>query len=205
MSLYTIYGINGVGKDAVARNIQQAGIGSIEVTSSSRMLMYLLGITDTYDAFARVTDVEYHRLDSLDTAYVDEVEQAKMPELVNGFAENRQKKVIVLSHLVVAHFLSGHTEYRFGEQTSEWYVRQNESVVQLVAPSYTIMGRREKDARWRERPLSVTQIEEHQRLCDEQWRKIGRIALALSRPSMTTISNIDLQVATAEVVKKLGL
>ena len=48
MGLYTIFGINGIGKDTVAKEIRKK-TQDIEVTSMSRLLMFILGISKSYD------------------------------------------------------------------------------------------------------------------------------------------------------------
>ena len=48
MGLYTIFGINGIGKDTIAEELRKKN-QEIEVTSMSRLLMFILGISKTYD------------------------------------------------------------------------------------------------------------------------------------------------------------
>ena len=64
MAITTIFGINGVGKDTVANSLRTNN-PDLLVTSISRMLMYILGITKTYDVNEKVCEEQYKMLESV--------------------------------------------------------------------------------------------------------------------------------------------
>ena len=60
MGLYTIFGINGIGKDTVAEEIRKKR-QNIEVTSLSRLLMFILGISKSYDVREKIDEEQYKK------------------------------------------------------------------------------------------------------------------------------------------------
>lgn len=195
MSINTIFGINGVGKDAVAECLKSTN-QDIVVTSMSRLSMFLLGISSSWDAEEEVSEHQYRQL--------EETPQSKMIDLENNEYRNELEKiansdqeVIMLSHLVSALRHSDKVRYLTERKTANWFVDLNSNLVELVAPPDMIVNRRKKDLN-RDRTTDLKQIIEHQELCDAEWNRITKIGKKTNK-NMAVVQNIDLQTAAREV------
>ena len=73
MAITTLFGINGVGKDTIAENLRKKN-PEITVSSVSRMLMYILGISKTYDVREKVTEEQYKILESIPQTQMVKIE-----------------------------------------------------------------------------------------------------------------------------------
>ena len=195
MSVNTIFGINGVGKDAVASELKKEN-PKITVTSMSRLLMYLLGISQTYDAAEKITEAQYKKLEEVPQKDMIELEQQEYRALLEDLTK-QDDKVLILAHLISALRHGDETEYLTNRQIPDWFVDINENLVQLVAPPEVILERRLNDTS-RNRKADISQIVEHQSLCDDEWERIGKSKVLVKR-KMHVIPNLDLGRTTREV------
>lgn len=199
MSLNTLYGINGVGKDRVASELKREHAPDLIITSASRVSMYLLGITTNFDAQRTIGREEYKKLESVPQAEMIELEVGPYRSFVEELSE-KDERVVMLSHLVFALYLDRQVTYLTDRNIPDWYVAANDSLVQLVASPEEVLSRRlaDQDEKSRERPASILQIAEHQALCDQEWERIARLPVTPQRGQHIVV-NSDLQVATQRV------
>lgn len=168
MGLITIFGINGVGKDTVAEKIREKN-PDITITSMSRMLMYLLGISKTYDTREKISEKQYKKLENTPQEIIRNIENNQYRQLLEqlSYSDN----VIFLAHLVSALRLGNETRYLTDKQIPKWFVDINEQMIQLVAPA-SIISQRRKEDKSRKRNCRIEQIFEHQELCSKEWKRI---------------------------------
>lgn len=76
--LSTIYGINGVGKDAIARRVSELSNGDIVSLNNTRILMYLLNIVDDYVGNTPISDHQYSQLHSAPKSRIKEMEMVAL-------------------------------------------------------------------------------------------------------------------------------
>lgn len=203
MPLNTLYGINGVGKDTVAERLRQSVDRQLIVTSMSRLSMYLLGIVKSFDVSGEVPGDAYKRLEQVPQPEMIALENGPYKEMVGELAQGNDR-ALLLGHLVTALHLGGSINYLTERSTPDWYIESNASFVQLTAPADIVMQRRQRDASGgvRSRPTEISQIMEHQELCDQEWERIGT---GLVKPSkgMYVIENRDLDTTVEEVREAL--
>lgn len=195
MSIITLYGINGVGKDTIANSVRNSE-SNLKVSSMSRMLMYILGITSTYDVNEEVNEKQYQQLESMSQTKMIEIEQTDYKRLLCDISESKQN-LLFLSHLITALRHGDKINYLVNRKTPDWFVDINSALVQLVAPVEVICERRTND-KTRKRVVDPIEVSYHQQLCTEEWERIKRINTA-SSDKMYVVNNIDLDTATNEV------
>lgn len=168
MGLITIFGINGVGKDTVAEKIREKN-PNITITSMSRMLMYLLGISKTYDTREKISERQYKKLENTPQEIIHNIENNQYRQLLEQLSCT--DNMIFLAHLVSALRLGNETRYLTDKQIPKWFVDINEQMIQLVAPA-SIISQRRKEDKSRKRDCHIDQIFEHQELCSKEWQRI---------------------------------
>lgn len=195
MAFHTMYGINGVGKDTIANQLRQRN-PNLETITESRMLMYLLGITNSYKATDSVSREQYAQLEATPQQIVRQIEtDGPLKELVGNISA-RPRPTLNLSHLVFAMHLNGAVEYLV-KPKEDWFLDEVDSLTQIVAPSDVILSRRLGEIGLRQRVVDgVDEIDHHQMLCDKEWDRIyGKIG---HQTTMKVIENTDLLTAVAE-------
>jgi len=199
MGLHTIYGVNGVGKDTVANELVCAHENTFK-TSESRLLMFILGIADNYDTTHPVTRDHYKLLEETPQTRMIEIEKTDYRYLIEEFARS-ETTVLILSHLVFALYLDKKIKFLDERTTPDWYLDANESLIQLIAPSQTIYGRRIKDEDTRDRgQFTIEDIDMHQQLCGRRWEKIAQQAEGTFTVT-ATIENICLTDAVEQTAR----
>lgn len=199
MSIDTLYGVNGVGKDAIAERIKSERVSNLTITSASRLCMYLLGITDNFDAQRKIGREQYKQLESMPQDEMVALEDGPYREFVGTLA-NCDDRVLMLSHLVFALHLDKEVSYLTERHIPGWYVGQNNSMIQLIASPEEILSRRKADALSgsRERPALISQIMEHQNLCDTEWMRIEEGDIS-PKKGMYIVENSSLTTTTNQV------
>lgn len=195
MAITTLFGINGVGKDTIAENLRKKN-PEITVSSVSRMLMYILGISKTYDVREKVTEEQYKILESIPQTQMVKIENEEYRRILEKIAKE-DKKVIFINHLVTAMRHGEDVQYLTKRLTPDWYIDLNENLIQLVAPSNVIVIRRMNDAT-RVRSSNIEQIEEHQALCSNEWERIMSRGPEVKQ-KMHIVDNISLERAVEDV------
>lgn len=197
MAITTIFGINGVGKDTVANSLRTNN-PDLLVTSISRMLMYILGITKTYDVNEKVCEEQYKMLESVPQEKMIKIENTDYKDMLDEIASSKED-LIMLSHLISALRHGDKIQYLTDRTTPDWYVKLNQVLIQLVAPSDIVSYRRKNDVN-RKRETSIKEIEYHQSLCTNEWERIKR-ANPDTTNRMFIVNNINLSDATNEIEK----
>ncbi len=195
MGLYTIFGINGIGKDTVAEEIRKKR-QDIEVTSMSRLLMFILGISKSYDVREKITEEQYKALEKIHQSTMKSIESNEYRQLLEKLAKG-DKDVIFLSHLITALRLGNKVEFLEDRKTPDWFVDINGKLIQLVAPAQIVAERRQKD-KTRRRCYEIDEIIKHQELCTKEWERIKRKDYYTAK-KMSVVENIDLNQAVREV------
>lgn len=194
MGLYTIFGINGIGKDTIAEELRNKN-PEIEVTSMSRLLMFIIGISKTYDVREKISERQYKTLENIPQSKMIDIENNEYRELIEKISKS-DKDVIILAHLISALRLGKEIKFLEDRKTPEWFVDMNKKLIQLTAPPQLISERRQKDQR-RIRTYEVDEIVKHQRLCDKEWERI-REKDSYSR-KMFIVENIELNKAVKDI------
>ena len=195
MAITTIFGINGVGKDTVANSLRTNN-PDLLVTSISRMLMYILGITKTYDVNEKVCEEQYKMLESVPQEKMIKIENTDYKDMLDEIASSKED-LIMLSHLISALRHGDKIQYLTDRTTPDWYVKLNQALIQLVAPSDIVSYRRKNDVN-RKRETSIEEIEYHQSLCTNEWERIKRVNPDTTN-RMFIVNNINLRDATNEI------
>lgn len=195
MGLYTIYGINGIGKDTVAKEIRKKR-QDIVVTSMSRILMFILGISKSYDVQEKINEEQYKALEETPQSTMRNIEENEYRQLLEKLAKG-DKEVIFLSHLITALRLGNKVEFLEDRKTPDWFVDINGKLIQLVAPAQIVAERRQKD-KTRRRCYEIDEIIKHQELCTKEWERIKRKDYYTAK-KMSVVENIDLNQAVREV------
>ena len=165
MGLYTIFGINGIGKDTVAKEIRKK-TQDIEVTSLSRLLMFILGISKSYDVQEKINEEQYKALEKMPQSTMRFIEDNEYRQLLERLAKE-DKDVIFLSHLITALRLGNKVEFLEDRKTPDWFVDINDKLIQLVAPAQMVAERRQRD-KTRTRCYEIDEIIKHQELCTKE-------------------------------------
>lgn len=195
MAITTIFGINGVGKDTVANSLRTNN-PDLLVTSISRMLMYILGITKTYDVNEKVCEEQYKMLESVPQEKMIKIENTDYKDMLDEIASSKED-LIMLSHLISALRHGDKIQYLTDRTTPDWYIKLNQALIQLVAPSEIVSYRRKNDVN-RKRETSIEEIEYHQSLCTNEWERIKRVNPDTTN-RMFIVNNINLSDATNEI------
>ena len=195
MALTTIFEINGVGKDTVANELRINNT-DISVTSMSRVLMYILDITKTYDVSEKVCEDQYKKLESVPQSKMIEIENTDYKKILCEIAKS-DKNVLMLSHLISALRHGEQINYLTDRLTPDWYVDANTALIQLVAP-FSVISERRKNDQTRNRNVDISEIEYHQSLCTNEWERIKRVKPeAINK--MFIVDNIDLCKTTSDI------
>jgi adenylate kinase len=158
--------------------------------------MYLLGIIDGFDVRQPVGENEYRQLENTPQEEMIELEASSYREKLEELSTDGQP-TIVLNHLVVAMRHLDKVKYLADRKTPDWYIRANDSLVELVAPADVIAERRQTD-KSRLRIPDIAQINEHQALCDLEWQRVTGICSNVDTKTKI-VRNIDLRDASSEV------
>jgi len=195
MALSTLYGVNGVGKDTIGAELLSRHPDT-QLTSESRLFMYILGITSDYRAQTKASREQYKQLEDTPQKRMLEIQDTDYMYLVDDL-KKRENTTILLSHLVFALHLDKEITYLDSRETPEWFVDANDTLVQLVAPPEVILERRMQDAAQRDRgAFTLEDIQTHQRLCDRKWEKLT--ALAVNDTVCISVENINKDQAAEE-------
>lgn len=199
MGLITFFGINGVGKDSIANKLKEKN-PDIRITSMSRLYMYILGITDTYETSEKVTEEQYKLLEDTPQDVMKRIEEEEYKKLLIELA-NQNEETILLSHLVSALRLGKETIYLEDRLTPKWLVDNSDLLIQLAVPPDTLSERRKADFS-RKRETDINEIEKHQNMCFREWK---RIQGENPTKSMYTIVNLDFGETVNAVEKVINM
>ena len=177
--LIIIYGVNGVGKDAIALSLSREYTNSV-VVSDQRILMYHLGIIDSYDNSLKIDKEKYKKLEDTSNEKFIDIYQNKFIQTLSEIKSNYDI-VFLISHLVI----SLHTDKESPLYMDTESININlenllsgiaDGVFYIKSDCKDILKRREVDAKKydRQRPLRLEDIKQHQYLNDKKWDEISK-------------------------------
>ena len=162
----------------------------------SRVLMYILDITKTYDVSEKVCEDQYKKLESVPQSKMIEIENTDYKKILCEIAKS-DKNVLMLSHLISALRHGEQINYLTDRLTPDWYVDANNALIQLVAP-FNVISERRKNDQTRNRNVDISEIEYHQSLCTNEWERIKRVKPETIN-KMFIVENVDLSKATNDI------
>lgn len=174
LKLYIIYGINGCGKLDVALKmadrLEKKG-KKVLITRESRILMYLLGIIDEFDAVSVITKEKYKILENTHPLIIKNIYKKEYKKFVDDQI-HKHDAVIMLSHLVYALYIDKDTvEYLTDFEIPEWLINQSRCILNVQPESQAILSKRVDITNFTsdELNLSIKDIKIHKKYCDERW------------------------------------
>ncbi len=164
--LIIIFGLNGVGKDALVEKV--ASTEDI-IVSSSRMLMFELGLISSFTA--RPNQEDYLTLEQIPWEQKERLLRFRCGQ---SLKEIKAHNVFFLAHLVVCMYLDGKEHYR-NYPFSPWLLGAS-GFARVTATPGEILARREGDKR--KRPLSFRQIKDNEEKSERRWENlISRVGI----------------------------
>lgn len=201
MSLEIIFGINASGKDTIAKEIKKIN-NDIQITSESRLLMYLLGYISDFSSENQINKNAYKKLENTSQEKIIEITKTTYKKKLEEFKESNTK-YFLLSHLVFVLAVDKDKPiYLKDRDIPEWYNSVGNNFIQIVCNPKEILKRRQKDkkngVRDRGNIDSFKEIKKHQNLCNVKWAKLIK---NLPKNTYTVIINDDLETAVKMVDK----
>lgn len=198
MSLITIFGVNGVGKDTIAIGFRKRNPKTF-ITSESRLLMHYLGIIDKYGIDDQVTKEDYKKLENTSQDQVKALTNGIYKDSLTSFSQKAHLTVL-LSHLVFMLHIDKDKPV-FLDEKDPPFPELSDGLIQIKSKIEDIFSRKIKDNEKgiRERYHCATElIKKHQLLCDKKWEKI-----VAYRPinTYTVINNDNIDKAVIDVEK----
>ena len=135
-------------------------------------------------------------LESVPQEKMIKIENTDYKDMLDEIASSKED-LIMLSHLISALRHGDKIQYLTDRTTPDWYVKLNQALIQLVAPSDIVSYRRKNDVN-RKRETSIEEIEYHQSLCTNEWERIKRVNPDTTN-RMFIVNNINLSDATNEI------
>jgi len=188
--IVTIYGINGVGKDAIAKEFSKSKPNCI-VVSQSRLLMYHLGLATDFTPEAELKPDAYERLEAIEEKTIHMLGNTLCRDTVLELSASG-KTVLCLSHFVVAKFFFGKYIYN-SSIPSDWVKEKSDGLVFIEANPKDILIWRKGDNR--KRSCSLEEIVLQQKKEKYYWKNLI---------NDTRISNIVIQNYTCQMQEAAG-
>ncbi len=174
MALTILFGVNGVGKDTLAAEIQKTDPAPA-IISSSRVLMKALGMDVKITADFPVPFSYYQRLDALDLKVANAIYEAQFPDIIRDF-KRTGKNALLLSHLCILKVDPTNGRRSFDDDfIREWFYELFDQFVLVKADASTVKSRNEHDIKEGKRTrnmLSLAETQEQIVRSDTQWQKL---------------------------------
>ena len=154
---FIIYGIDGVGKDAVTKDFP--GL----VVSDSRLIMYSAGLIGSLDE--KPKPEHYRAVEEFSLSRILELKETRCKEIVAKYSN-----VLLLDHLVICHRHASVVSYLDKALTS--WQEQADGFILLRATPEEIAQRRLRDIAVKQRILDIAEIRKHNRLSLEYWQRL---------------------------------
>jgi thymidylate kinase len=172
--LFLIYGINGSGKFDIASYLAdfflKKGETSI-ITRESRIIMYLLGIVDDFDARVSVALNKYKILENTNSLIIKKVYQTLYEDFIFRLTK-KYNNVFLLSHLVFALYIDKErVEYLSEFREPVWLIKRADLVVNVNTSPRIILKNRADTSQYSRSQimLNLGNIKYHQELCNKKW------------------------------------
>lgn len=154
---FLLYGIDGVGKDAIAKGFP--GL----VVSNSRLIMYSAGIISSLHEKPRLE--HYQAFEGFSPDEILTVRETRCREFVAGY-----DNVLLLDHLAVCYYIGDSIEYREGILTS--WEQEADGFILLRATPEEVAERRRKDVAIKSRVQEFSEIKRQNELSFRFWQKL---------------------------------
>jgi len=165
--IIVIYGINGVGKDRIAKKISKTN-SKILVVSQSKLLMYHLGITNGFTSDTKAEPSAYKKLESIKEKRITRLGETVCRKTLLDLSASG-KIVLYLSHLAVAKFFQKKDD-RSASKPVGWVKKEADGLIFIRADLKDILVWRKKDER--KRTENLTEINLQQQTAEKQWREL---------------------------------
>ena len=191
MAITILFGVNGVGKDALAAEVQRAD-PSLAIISGSRVLMKALGMDVQITADFPVPFSYYQRLDALDLKTANAIYEDQFAEIIRD-CKRTGPNALLLSHLSILKVdpVTGRRSFD-DDFIREWFYELFDRFVLVKADANTIKSRNDKDSQAGIRTrnsLSVMETQDQIDRSDRQWQKLTAELLARNKHTYHEIDN----------------
>ncbi len=195
MPLIAIFGINASGKDTIA-NIMKNRFSDCIITSESRLLMYYLDITPSYETSYLVDKNDYLKLQNAPQKKITSIVNKKYEKILLNLRSNNNV-VLFLYHLVFTLTTNEKKpKYSVDRKIPLWLTDMCDGFIQLKCNPKEIIRRRIYDKKNTERDRGFTCLKEvikHQKLCDKKWDQLIK---SVPHKKHTIIINSNLEIAS---------
>lgn len=199
--LIVIYGINGVGKDSFASELNKIYKNSI-VVSDQKILMYHLGLIDNFESKNSVDRAKYKVLENTPNDDFEKIYDKKFVVTLESL-KNKYDYVFLISHLVVALFIDkDKPTYLDTEEINKklkYILEGANGIILLKSSAEEILGRRLSDTGIRDRLVDVEEIFQHDKLNNEKWNEVCKF---IGKDKIRVIINDDNMLVEAVVEGK---
>ncbi len=165
--IFVLYGINGVGKDAIAAALQREN-SEIVIVTVSRLVMYHLGIIRDFSYNLSINESAYRELEKTSSERKEEVSNTLCFETIASLSENG-KIVLCLSHLAISKRYGKNNWTCKPSSPSKWINSAN-GLIHVTADPEDVLIWRKNDKR--ERVNCIKEIQEQQITTTNEWEKI---------------------------------
>lgn len=150
MSLVILFGINGVGKDTIAKRAAES-VGSIDIISGSRVMMKGLGFDVGITSDSPVTDEMYRALELTPSdVKANMADTIFRQELISYKQANPDRIGVISSHLVIARREGNSVSFET-DLIRDWFPQTFDLLVHVTAPVDDIIERHARDSFFRDR------------------------------------------------------
>ncbi len=172
MALTIIFGVNGVGKDTLANEVQKLH-PQIALVSASRALMKAFGLPVEVTADFPVP-FDYYRTLEINEPIINALYDTKFVDILRDFKNSGQDGIILHHLCVIKPQLDGTLIYD-DDVLRSWFYELFDQFILIRTEPKIIKDRQEKDIQSGKRTrhgLSLAQIEEQVQRSDAQWQEL---------------------------------
>lgn len=167
--LIVFYGINGVGKDRIAKEILKTNKDFL-VISQSRLLMYHLGIVKSFISKTELKQSTYQTLETIKEKEIKNLSETLCRKTILDLS-NSGKMVFYLSHLNVVKFFQN--KYKCSpSKPTKWIKKEADALIFINANSSDIFTWRKNSKDKRNRQGSLANINLQKKIAKEEWQKL---------------------------------
>lgn len=194
MPLFISFGINGSGKDTLAKKLLTK-YPEMELLSGSRIMLRGLGFDVGITASSLATKEMYEALEATPEEVKKEMADEVFRDTLLEFKVS-QRLGVISSHLIIAKREGGEISYQ-KDLIRPWFPEVFDGFIYVKGEAKEIFERQEKDKNdnLRDRGLStIESLEKQQRLSSIEWSKLNRM---VDSKKLKTIYNLDGQLEFA--------
>lgn len=189
MALTILFGVNGSGKDTLAKCVKN-NFSNLEILSGSRIMMKGMGLPVEINADFKVPKSFYDELESLPAETKADMADTVFKNVLEEF-NNSGRFGVLSSHLVIAR-REGDTINYETDLIRTWFPEVFNSFVFVRADSNEVYFRSNKDKNIGERDrglFTLESINTQQELSIQAWQELGN--MVGSKERMLSVYNMD--------------